>query len=127
LLVAAFLCGAILMAFEVIWAHFLAMFIVSRSVSLMLAAVLTAISVGGLLSAWWLKRRPNAFDYLPIIACAAACASLLAYETFNRLTSAPWAAEWHRIVWLKTRYWLTASLSDSTAAGGDGACSARSA
>lgn len=101
LLVAAFLCGAILMAFEVIWAHFLAMFIVSStlSVSLVLAAVLTAISVGGLLSAWWLQRRPNAFDYLPIIACAAACASLLAYETFNRLTSAPWAAEWHRIVW----------------------------
>ena len=75
LLACAALMGGSLMALEVVWFRFLSMFVVASTlaVSLMLAVVLAAIAVGGLLASRWLERRSDATDYLSVVAWMTAC------------------------------------------------------
>jgi predicted membrane-bound spermidine synthase len=100
-LAGAFLAGGNLLALEIVWFRFLSMFVTSSTlaVSVMLAAVLTAIGVGGLATSGWLKRRPDAPTSVPAVALAAGCASAVSYEAFQVLTAGTQAAEWYRILW----------------------------
>jgi spermidine synthase len=100
-LACAFLAGGNLLALEVIWFRFLSMFVVASTLalSLMLAAVLTAIGLGGLAASAWLRRRPRAVYYVAPVALIAACVSAESYVAFRFLARGPWAAEWYRILW----------------------------
>jgi predicted membrane-bound spermidine synthase len=84
LLAAAFLCGALLLALEVVWFRFLLLFVVGSSLTfaVMLAVVLLGIGSGGLLAAALLRVRPAADALLPWIALAAAFAAAHSYVAF---------------------------------------------
>jgi predicted membrane-bound spermidine synthase len=100
-LACAFLAGGALLALEVVWFRFLSMFVINSTlaVSVMLAVVLAAIGIGGLVASSWLTRRPGAPTYLPGVALAAGCASAVSYEAFQLLTTGSQVAEWYRILW----------------------------
>jgi predicted membrane-bound spermidine synthase len=100
-LACAFLAGGNLLALEVLWFRFLSMFVINSTlaVSVMLAAVLAAIGIGGLAASSWLKRRSDAPAYVPVVALAAGCASAVSYELFQFVTAGTQAAEWYRILW----------------------------
>lgn len=71
LLVAAFLCGFILLALEVIWFRFLLLFLngMTLTFAIMLAVVLLGISLGGMSSSI-LLRRPHKADILVVVLAA---------------------------------------------------------
>src|SRR4029077_12046501 len=89
LLGCSFLSGAALLALEVVWFRFLTMYVLSTTLaaSLMLAAVLAAIGLGGLLSGWWGRRRRSASGHSPVVAAIAGCAVVVSYVSFDLLTS----------------------------------------
>ena len=91
LLWCAFLAGGALMALEVVWFRFLSMLVASNTVamSVMLAAVLTAIGLGGLAASSWLSRRPNAAAYLPAVALTTGCVMVASYWSFQFVTGNP--------------------------------------
>jgi spermidine synthase len=101
LLSCAALMGGGLMALEVVWFRFFSMFVVASTlaVSLMLAVVLAAIALGGLVGSRWMIRRPDAMNFLPHIAFATACTVVASYGAFQFLTDPTWAAEWYRMLW----------------------------
>ena len=101
LLACAFLTGAVLLALEVIWFRFLSLFVVSSTmaVSLVLAVVLTGIGLGGLTASALLRRRRDAFQFLPAAALFTAAVSAASYAAFRFLASGPVAAEWYRMLW----------------------------
>jgi spermidine synthase len=80
---AVFLSGFTLLALEVFWFRFLALFVQSRSASfaLMLAVVLAGIAVGGLVAARWLKTDSEAHRHASLVAFAAGALGLLSYAT----------------------------------------------
>jgi predicted membrane-bound spermidine synthase len=98
----AFLSGLALMALEVVWFRFLAMFALNTTLtfSLMLAVVLSGIGSGGLVASAWLRRRPTAVVYLPSLACAAAVAAAASYALFARLTGSGSALHWYDVLWI---------------------------
>jgi spermidine synthase len=100
-LAAPFAAGAALLALEVIWFRFLSMYVLTTTlaVSLMLTAVLTAIGVGGLVASWWLRRQPHAAIHAPAIACAAGCAVIASYASFQILTRDVQVGDWWRVLW----------------------------
>jgi spermidine synthase len=89
-LAAAFLSGAILLALEVVWFRFLALFVYGTSVAFaaMLASVLAGIALGGLAASAWLRRRPGATAALPILALASGAAALAIYAGFDHISDA---------------------------------------
>lgn len=101
LLSCAFLAGGALMALEVVWFRFLSMLVASNTVamSLMLAAVLTAIGLGGLAASSWLSRRPHAAAHLPAVAFTTGCVMVASYGTFQFVTGDSRALDWNRILW----------------------------
>ena len=101
LLASAFLAGAALLALEVIWFRFLSMYVLTTTlaVSLMLAAVLVAIGLGGLAAAAWLRWTPHAAIYLPAIACAGGCGVVGSYAAFQTVTAGVQVGEWWRVFW----------------------------
>jgi hypothetical protein len=94
LLVAAFLCGANLLALEVVWFRFLQLFVLGTSLAfaLMLAVVLLGIAAGSFLASTWLGRDHRADRYLPHVALGAAGLAALTYISFEPGPGAPWAA-----------------------------------
>lgn len=82
-LVAVFGSGFALLALEVFWFRFLALYIQSRSASfaLMLAAVLAGIAIGGLVASQWLRRDDEAHRYASSVAFAAGALCLLSYAS----------------------------------------------
>ena len=101
LLASAFLAGAALLALEVIWFRFLSMYVLTTTlaVSLMLAAVLAAIGLGGLSAAAWLRWTPHAGIHLPAIACAGGCGVVGSYAAFQTVTAGVQVGEWWRACW----------------------------
>jgi predicted membrane-bound spermidine synthase len=101
LLACAFLAGGALLALEVIWFRFLSMYVLTTTlaVSVMLAAVLAAIGLGGLTASWWIARRPGAATYGPAIALAAGCGVIASYAAFQALTGGAQIGEWRRVLW----------------------------
>jgi predicted membrane-bound spermidine synthase len=87
ILAAAFLCGMALLALEVIWFRFLALFVQSTSLAfaLLLAVVLLGIGTGGLAAAAWLRRTPGAAQYVQPILLLAGALTLLTYAGFGSL------------------------------------------
>lgn len=81
LLALAFLCGATLLALEVVWFRFLQLFVIGTSYNfaVMLAVVLLGIALGALLAGRVLAREPRASRALPLVALAAAGSSTFAY------------------------------------------------
>jgi predicted membrane-bound spermidine synthase len=106
LLVCAFLTGGALLILEIVWFRFLAMQVVTTTVaiSMILAVVLAAIALGGVMASVWLDRNPDADDHLATTAFGMTCALILSYQTFP-LIGAGRSVEWQRIAWLAT--WLT--------------------
>jgi spermidine synthase len=101
ILACAFVAGGELMALEVVWFRFLSMFVTSSTltISLMLAVVLTAIGLGGLVSAVWVRRNRHATAYLPLVAVGAACTVTVSYLVFRFATAGSLVAEWYRVLW----------------------------
>lgn len=101
LLMCAFLSGCALMALEVVWLRFLSMFVVNTTmaVGLMLAVVLAAIGVGGLVASTWLDRHSDAQAYMPLVAVGSACTVTISYLAFRFATHGSLVAEWYRILW----------------------------
>jgi len=90
LTVAAFLCGAILLALEVVWFRLLQLFVAasSHSFAVMLFVVLLGIGVGGLVSSRWLARRPLAYRAFPHLAVVAGLLVVWSYIRFESVPSA---------------------------------------
>lgn len=101
LLACAFLAGAALLALEVIWFRFLSMYVLTTTlaVSVMLAAALSAIGIGGLVASWWLRRRPRAARQAPAIAWAGGCCVIVSYAAFQAVTGGVQVGAWWRVLW----------------------------
>jgi predicted membrane-bound spermidine synthase len=87
ILAAAFLCGGILLALEVVWFRFVLLFVMATSLAfaVMLAVVLAGISLGGFAATLWLRLRPAAYRYFALVALASGCLSVLAYASFDQV------------------------------------------
>ena len=87
LLAVAALCGATLLALEVVWFRFLQLFLIGTSLNfaLMLAAVLLGITLGALIAGRVLGRWPGADAALPVAALAAAFTVAFAYIAMDRI------------------------------------------
>jgi len=81
---AAFLSGFALLALEVVWFRFLLLFVEGSALSfaVMLAVVLTGISLGGLSAAAWLRRTPEAHGYAALVGLASASLCTATYALF---------------------------------------------
>jgi spermidine synthase len=84
LLAAAFLCGALLLALEVVWFRLLLLFVFANSLTfaVMLAVVLLGISLGSLGVLVWLRYQAEAETCLPELAALAGMTTVLAYSRF---------------------------------------------
>jgi spermidine synthase len=89
LLATAFVAGGLLLALEVVWFRFLAMFCVSSALtfSLLLAVVLAGIGCGGLVGAAWLARRDMAPQGLGAVLSLAGLLVVALYAGFNAVPS----------------------------------------
>jgi spermidine synthase len=87
LLFASFLSGSILLALEVIWFRFLILFFVPHSwnFTVMLAMVLSGISLGGLLVSQWFRLRPEAHSLLIPILFLNGILVIILYSGFSLL------------------------------------------
>ncbi|HJX53444.1 MAG TPA: spermidine synthase [Polyangia bacterium] len=85
LLAASFLCGAIVLALEVVWFRFLQLFVFASNLTfaLMLAVVLLGIGLGSLAASWWMRTRPQASRALPILSLLAGVATVVTYAAFH--------------------------------------------
>jgi spermidine synthase len=89
LLTASFISGFTLLALEVIWFRFMLLFFsaTSRNFSIMLAAVLLGISLGGLIASRWFRVQENAHRFLlPVLAFNGILIVLL-YTNFKSIYS----------------------------------------
>lgn len=115
---AAFLCGAALLALEVVWFRFLSMFLVGTSLAfvLMLAVVLLGIGGGGFVASAWLRADPDAARFLQPTLLAAGAFTVVTYAAFagvdglSRLAVAP-----ARVLDLGLRLMLPVSLLSGVA------------
>jgi spermidine synthase len=82
---AAFLCGATLLALEVVWFRFLSLFLVGTSLTfaLMLAVVLLGIGAGGLAASAWLRVEPGAARFVRPLLLAAGALTVVTYGAFH--------------------------------------------
>ena len=94
--------GRQLLALEVVWFRFLTMFVLSTTLaaSLMLAMVLAAIALGGLVGIGVGEKNPHAAAHLPAIAFAAGTALVASYAGFRWLTSGAQILAWSNTLWL---------------------------
>jgi spermidine synthase len=101
LLACAFLSGATLLALEVVWFRFLTLYVLSTTLaaSLMLAAVLASIGLGGLFASRWLPRQPAVGALVPALALLAGCSLVVSYAGFQSLTSGTQVGDWPRVLW----------------------------
>jgi spermidine synthase len=85
LLGAAFLCGGVLLALEVVWFRFLSMFLVGTSLTfaLMLSVVLLGIGAGGLVASAWLRLDPGATRFLQTVLLSAGALTVVTYAGFQ--------------------------------------------
>ena len=88
-LAAAFGSGFMLLALEVIWFRFLALYIVGHTLALalMLGTVLAGIGMGGLAASAWLRRDPHAYRASAVVALVAGTLCAMTYACF------PWVVD----------------------------------
>jgi spermidine synthase len=84
-LAAAFFAGGTLLALEVVWFRFMHLFVHSGGLvfSLMLAAVLAGIGLGGFAGGFWLRRDPGGFRHAPALALLSGALSAALYYGFS--------------------------------------------
>ncbi len=84
-LAGAFVAGATLLAFEIIWFRFMHLFVHSGGLvfSLMLAVVLAGIGSGGFAGGAWLRRDSEGFRHAPAIALVSGVLSVALYFGFS--------------------------------------------
>ena len=84
---AGFLSGFTLLALEVIWFRFILLFFAATSLnfSIMLAAVLFGISMGGLAASKWFRRRPEAHRFLMPLVMFNGILVVLLYTNFKSI------------------------------------------
>jgi spermidine synthase len=85
ILLAAFLCGGILLGLEVVWFRFLLLFLEATSLifAVLLAVVLAGIAAGGLAASRWLRAEPGAHRRAASLALLAGAACALSYAAFT--------------------------------------------
>ncbi len=83
--VAAALAGGIMLALEVVWFRFLALFAVDTQLNLavILAVVLAGIGLGGLVASSWLRFAPGAERHARSIALLAGLGVVASYSGFD--------------------------------------------
>lgn len=101
LLAATAIAGALLLALEVVWFRLLTMYVLATTlaVSLMLAAVLAGIGLGGLAASMWIRRVSDSSSAIPLVACAAGAAVVASFAAFGRLTSGTQVGGWTEVLW----------------------------
>jgi predicted membrane-bound spermidine synthase len=101
LLVTAGLCGAALLALEVIWFRFLSMYVLvtTLAMSVMLATVLAGIALGGLTAAWWSRRREDPTAVLPVAASLSGMCVVASYAAFHVVTAGTQVGAWPSVLW----------------------------
>jgi spermidine synthase len=111
LLLATTLCGAQLLALEVVWFRFLSMYVLvtTLAMSLMLAVVLAGIGLGGLSAAAWLHRSATASAGLPVVSALSGIAVVAGYALFQ-WTSGTQVEEWWRVLWFASVLALPVSV-----------------
>jgi predicted membrane-bound spermidine synthase len=84
LLAAAALCGGALLALEVVWFRFLALFVMPSGLvfAVLLAVVLAGIAGGSLLGGAWLRRQADADRFLPEAALLAGVLCVATYAGY---------------------------------------------
>ncbi len=102
LLAAAFLCGFLLLAFEVVWFRLLLLFVVGTSFafSVMLAVVLVGIASGGLFAVYLPALKRDSV-MLVILACLAGVAAILGYaqiDSVAQMFSGRSAKAWNEVL-----------------------------
>ncbi len=110
----AFLAGFALLVMEVVWFRFLTMFVLSttQAASLMLAAVLSGMAVGGLTAAVWLKSDVRATRFTASVAYGGGLALMLSYFGFHYVTEGTQVGETTRVLWFALALtWPTAVMS----------------
>jgi len=85
LLLAAFVCGAAVLALELVWFRLLQLYVHGSNLAfaVLLAVLLGGIAAGGLLGSEWLRRAPDAARALPFVALIAGGVTSLAYAGFD--------------------------------------------
>jgi predicted membrane-bound spermidine synthase len=111
LLAAAGLAGATLLALEVLWFRFLALFAPGAhwSFTLMLATVLLGIGLGGLCASLWVRRDAEAVRFLGPLALLGLGALVLSYAGFQ-LVLASLGYRWHRVALVAACLMLPVSM-----------------
>jgi spermidine synthase len=94
-LAAAFVCGFALLALEVVWLRVLLLFIndTPLAFALILAEVLFAIAVGGLIAAAWSSVSPRASDYAAPVAYAAGLLGFGGYLVYPACLARFWVPD----------------------------------
>lgn len=113
LLTVAALAGMLLLALEIVWFRFLTLYVLSTTLaaSLMLAAVLAGIGLGGLLGGRWARHGASASGQAPVVAAMAGCAVVASYVAFDVLTSGTQIGDWRLVTWMALVLTLPTSLA----------------
>jgi predicted membrane-bound spermidine synthase len=101
LLACACLAGFTMLALEVIWFRFLAMFVLSttQTMSVMLATVLAGVAIGGIAGSWVASRTAVVHRIAGLIALIASLTVVASYALFGRVTSGAQVGDWSRVAW----------------------------
>jgi spermidine synthase len=91
ILTSAAVCGAILLAFEVVWFRFMLLFVLGTNTAFaaMLAVVLAGIALGGLVASAILRRLPGAHRAAPLVALLAGTCAVATFSLFRFATRDP--------------------------------------
>jgi spermidine synthase len=85
LLAASCLSGFIFLALEVVWFRFLALFFISNTLnfSILLAVVLTGISMGGLCAGFGFRNKPDSYSLIVPVICLNGILITFLYDNFR--------------------------------------------
>jgi spermidine synthase len=110
---AACVCGAALLALEVVWFRLLSLVVITTATSfgVMLAVVLLGISLGGLLGGAWTARHAHAATWAPPVALAAGILVVWGFATFHDPSVSRYVGEVPLIAGLAVRLMLPASIA----------------
>jgi spermidine synthase len=82
---AAFLCGACLLALEVLWFRLLLLFAFGTSLvfAILLAVVLAGIATGSFVASAWIRWKPSASEHAASLAALTGILAIVTYRTFE--------------------------------------------
>ena len=112
LLLSTAVAGGALLGLEVVWFRFLSMYVLvtTLATSVMLAAVLSGIGVGGIVGAIWLGRGRNAATWLAVLACATGLSVIGSFTLFSFVTQGTQVGAWTSVLWFACELTVITSL-----------------